>query len=115
MLDEDILNRRNRDTPSARSIGIVSVVAGIALDISAAGLLALLAGTCVSMRFVQHICDDDPDGTRFKTLVRGLQLSATEIRFVVLPAGPDPTDRALANFLVEPAACAGQCRIGAGR
>jgi hypothetical protein len=113
--DEDILDRRDRAAPSARSIGIGPVIAGIALDIPAAPLLVRLAGTCISMHFVQPMREDDPDGTRFETLVRGLQLSWAAIRFVMLPAGSDPTDRALANVLVERDACAGRRRIAAGR
>jgi hypothetical protein len=108
MLDDQILNRRDRPAPAGRSIGIV-------LDIPAAPLLVRPAGPCTSTRFVQPMRDDDPDGTRFKTLVRGLQLSSTDIRFAVLPDGSNPNTRARGNFLVELDACSGLRRIGAGR
>jgi hypothetical protein len=114
MLAEKIPIRRDRSAPSARAIGIAPAIPGIALDIPAARLLVRPAGACISMRFVQPM-RDDPDGTRFETLVRGLQLSSAGIRFVTLPARSDPADRVLGAFLVELGACAGRRRIGAGR
>jgi hypothetical protein len=93
MLDEDIRDRPDRAAPSARATGLVPVLAGAALDIADAPLLVRLAGTRASMRFVQPMGDDDPDGTRFKALVRRLKLSSTDISFVIEPAGSDPVDR----------------------
>ncbi|HEY0412617.1 MAG TPA: hypothetical protein VGD66_05715 [Allosphingosinicella sp.] len=115
MLDDDIRNGPDRPAQSARSIGIARLVAGIVLDIPALRLLVRLAGPCTSTRFVQPMRDDDPDGTRFKTLVRGLQLSSTDIRFVVLPAGSGLINWAQGNLLLELDACAGRRPIGAGR
>lgn len=54
-----------------------------------------------AFRFVQHRRADDPDGKHFDHTIHLLRDACLDIRTMVLPDGPDPTDRAIGSFLVE--------------
>jgi hypothetical protein len=97
------------------SAGVLPGISAIVIDLPPGPLPVIAARTAASIRFVQHVRPDDPDGAGFDALVHALRLSSIDTRVVVLPAGADPASQAFGTFLVELVANASIGRSGRGR
>jgi hypothetical protein len=95
--------------------GVMPGISAIVIDLPPGPLPVVPPGTAASIRFVQHVRPDDPDGAGFDALVHALRLSSVDTRIVVLPAGADPASQAFGTFLVELVANASIGRSGRGR
>jgi hypothetical protein len=95
--------------------GVAPGISAIVIDLPPGPLPVIAARTAASIRFVQHVRPDDPDGAGFDALVHALRRSSIDTRVVVLPAGADPASQAFGTFLVELVANASIGRSGRGR
>jgi hypothetical protein len=73
----------------------------IAVDLPPSGVVIGLTPVRGAFRFVQHRRLDDPGELHFGHTAHLLREACLDVRTIILPDEPDPTNRAIGTFLVE--------------